>query len=208
VGFPARLLPTSLRARLALAFLALVSLILFVGAASYSINQQVRTRVAELRSSDLIDLRHVDLDQVGLEFEGFWNPSGSFVATDIEVLAGVTLTRLRGLIQAVDLDAHTFTVYGVPIHVTEDAELELDDEPLPMEVLHVGQRVEVSCEIQDGRWLAHRVYLKAVKSSEGLRYLAGVPERIRRVIGDEIIARGGFFTHTYVSPLAHCEPLS
>ncbi|NOT32064.1 MAG: PAS domain S-box protein [Planctomycetes bacterium] len=164
----ARLLPTSLRARLVLAFLALVSLILFVGLASYSINQQVRTQVAELRSSNLIDLRRADLANVVLEFEGFWNPRGSFVATDVEVLAASSRPRLRGPIQSVDAEHEVFTVYGVPIHVTERSESgDVDDEPVRVGELLAGQRVEVTCNVSaDGTWQAHKVYLKAVKDSD------------------------------------------
>ncbi len=167
----ARFLPTSLRARLALAFLALVSLILFVGLASYAIQRQVHRRVSELRSSDLIDLRRVDLDNVVLEFEGFWNPSGSFVAEDVEVLAGSARPRLRGALQGVDEARRTLTLYGVTIHVTEDSESgEVDDEPVSIEDLHVGQRVEVTCEVQpDGRWDLHKLYLKDVKDTDKIK---------------------------------------
>ncbi len=166
-----RLLPTSLRARLVLAFLALVSLILFVGLASYRINQQVRTQVSELRSSDLIDLRRVDLDNVVLEFEGSWNPSGSFVATDVEVLAGSPRPRLRGPIQALDLERGVFTVYGMPILVTDDSESgDVDDEPVDLEQLALGQRVEVTCEVRaDGTWEAHKVYLAEVKDTDKVK---------------------------------------
>ena len=48
---------------------------------------------------------------------------------------------------------------------------------------------------------------RAVQGLVRLRHLVLVPERIGRVVGDEIIARGGLFTHTYVCPLAHREPL-
>src|ERR1035437_1727384 len=47
------------------------------------------------------------------------------------------------------------------------------------------------------------------KATEGLmrlRYQVLVPERIRRVVGDEVIARCGFF-QAFVWPLAHREPL-
>ncbi|HEX6885610.1 MAG TPA: histidine kinase dimerization/phosphoacceptor domain -containing protein [Planctomycetota bacterium] len=168
--FLARLTPTSLRSRLLLAFLALVSLVLFVGLASYRINQQVRSRVAELRSDDFIDLRLVDLANVGLEFEGFWNPAGSFFATDVEVLPGRSRPRLRGEIQAVDEAARTFRVYGRTIHVDHDSELgDTDDEEVPMEALIPGQRVEVTCRIEDGRWLANKVYLTDVKASDKIK---------------------------------------
>lgn len=164
----ARLLPTSLRARLVLAFLALVSLILFVGLASYRINQQVRTQVSELRSSDLIDLRRVDIANVVLEFEGFWNPSGGFVATDVEVQAGSARPRLRGPVQSVDEEHAVFTVYGVPVHVTERSESgDVDDEPVRVGELAAGQRVEVTCNVrEDGTWEAHKVYLSAVKDTD------------------------------------------
>lgn len=166
----ARLTPTSLRSRLLLAFLALVSLVLFVGLASYRINQQVRSRVAELRSDDFTDLRLVDLANVGLEFEGFWNPSGSFLATDVEVLPGPSRPRLRGVIQALDEGARTFTVYGRTIHVDDDSELgDTDDEEVPMEVLIPGRRVEVTCKVEDGRWLANKVYLDDVKGSDKIK---------------------------------------
>jgi len=166
----ARLLPTSLRARLLLAFLALVSLVLFVGLASYRINQQVRSRVEELRSDDFLDLRHVDLANSGLEFEGYWNPAGSFLATDVEVLPGPTRPRLRGEIQAVDRERATFTVYGRTIHVDHDSELgDTDDEEVPMEALVPGNRVEVTCKLEDGRWLANKVYLTDVKTSDKIK---------------------------------------
>src|SRR5262249_23541967 len=120
---PARLFsPTSLRFRLVLAFLALVILVLFVGLASYSLNQDVRTQVSDLRPSSRIDLRRIDLSNVGLEFEGHWNPSGSFVATGIEVVPGIERPRLRGAIQRIDAAARTFTLYGIALHVTDSTE--------------------------------------------------------------------------------------
>ncbi len=154
-----------------LAFLALVSLILFVGLASYAINRQVHTQVSALRSSHLIDLRRVDLEHVVLEFEGFWNPRGSFVATDVEVMAGSPRPRLRGALQGVDAEHAVLTLYGVPIHVTEASESgDVDDEPVPIAGLRVGQRVEVTCEVQpDGRWDAHKVYLDKVKDTDKIR---------------------------------------
>lgn len=154
-----------------LAFLVLVSLILFVGVASYAIQRQVHRRVSELRSSDLIDLRRVDLEHVVLEFEGFWNPSGSFVADDIEVLAGSARPRLRGALQSIDEQQHTFTLYGVRLHVTEDSESgDVDDEPVSLEDLRVGQRVEVTCQVQpDGRWDVHKLYLADVKSTDKIK---------------------------------------
>jgi PAS domain S-box-containing protein len=165
-----RILPTSLRARLVLAFLALVSLILFVGLASYTINHEVRRQVADLRASDVIDLRNLDLESLGLEFEGYWNPNGSFIATDVEMLPGTVRPRLRGVIQVVDGERRTFTIYGVPIHLTEGSESgDVPDQRVRIEDLAVGRRVEVTCKVVDGRWEADEVYLQKVKGSDKVK---------------------------------------
>lgn len=161
---------TSLRARLLLAFLALVSLVLFVGIASYRINQQVRTRVAELRSSDVIDLRRVDFARVGLEFEGYWNPAGSFVATDVEVLPAPAQPNFRGEVQAVDPRAGTLTLYGQVLHLTEKSEsADVDDEPVPLASILPGQRAEVSGSFEGGRWLVNKVSLEKVKAKNRVK---------------------------------------
>lgn len=161
---------TSLRLRLILAFLAVVSLILFVGVASYTINQQVRTQVAELRSSDVFDLRSVDLQHVGLEIEGYWNPSGSFVATDVELVPGSSRPKLRGVIQGLDANERTITLYGVPIRILDDTESgDAEGEPVRLEELNPGQRVEVTCTVENGRWEASKVYLRNVKSSDKIK---------------------------------------
>src|ERR1035437_9889884 len=47
---------------------------------------------------------------------------------------------------------------------------------------------------------------RATEGLMSLRYQVLVPERIRRVVGDEVIARCGFF-QAFVWPLAHREPL-
>ncbi|MSR63597.1 MAG: PAS domain S-box protein [Planctomycetes bacterium] len=167
---PARFLPTSLRFRLALSFLGLVTLVLFVGVASYRINRQVHTQVDELRSSDVIDLRRQDLSTVGLEFEGFWNPNGSFVANDVEVLPAAARPSLRGSVKTVDSASRTFTLYGRTIEVTDDSESADDKgEPVPFEELAPGKRVEVTCKIVGERWIADRVYLKKVKNSDKVK---------------------------------------
>jgi PAS domain S-box-containing protein len=167
----ARLLPTSLRARLALAFLALVSLILFVGVASYAIHRQVHRRVSELRASDIVDLRRLDLAHTVLEFEGYWNPAGSFVATDVEVQAGSPRPRLRGALQAVDRGRKTLTLYGVELFVTDDSESgDEDDEPVELDDLAPGRRVEVTAEVRpDGRWDVHKLYLADVKDTDKIK---------------------------------------
>jgi len=171
--FLARLLPTSLRARLILAFGVLVALVLFVGLASYANHHQIHRRVAALRSSDLIDLRTVDLDNTGLEVEGYWNPGGSFVATDIELHPPNPRPRLRGLVQSVDAPSRTFVMYGVEIHVDEHTEVgEVDDERLDFDELAVGARAEARCKVRDGRWIATKVYLRDVKGKDKVEGIA------------------------------------
>jgi len=168
VSSPARLGPTSLRLRLLAAFLVLVALVLFVGVASFRINQDVRADVAELRASDVFDLGSVDLDSVGVEVEGYWNPGGSVVATDVKLEEASTRPRLRGAIQALDREAGTLTLYGRAIHVDEKTEDD-DDEPLELARLSVGQRVEASCLVEDGTWRARKIELRDVKSSDKLK---------------------------------------
>jgi len=167
---PLRLFPGSLRARLAFAFLALASLVLFVGGASLAINRRVHSRVVELRSSNVIDLRRVDLTTVGLEFEGFWNPAGSFVATDVEVLPPTDRPRLRGEIQGADPERRTITVFGRRILVPESCEWgDAPEEPVPIEELRPGHRVEVTCKVGAHGWEADKLYLRKVKSSDKVK---------------------------------------
>lgn len=197
-------LPTSLRARLALAFLVLVALVLFVGVASYRINGQIRARVSSLRSSHLIDLRNVDLQNVGLEFEGFWNPSGSFVATDVEILPGTARPRLRGAVEEVDPEAHTFTLYGQTLRVTKDTELDGAKGPFDFAALHAGRRIEVTCEVTDSGWEASKISLERVKASDKVKgtvssyELDGVPP-------DSIDMHG---LHVLVEPVTEAGPES
>jgi PAS domain S-box-containing protein len=156
--------------RLALAFLTLVSLVLFVGIASFRINKDLGTRVASLRSSHLIDLRRVDLSRVGLEFEGLWNPRVGFIATDIVVMPKAARPLMRGAIQAIDLEQRTLTLYGHVLYLTEKSESgDQKDEPISLQELRVGQRVEAICTIDAGRWEVSKVYQEKVKASDKVK---------------------------------------
>jgi len=159
----------SLRLRLALAFLAVVSLILVVGITSYSINRQVRGGVAELRSGDMIDLRRLDLSTVGLEIEGSWNEGGSFVAKDVEIVPALTRPRLRGAIQAIDLAAGTLRLYGLTIHFPDDVQSVEEGERVRLEELSVGQRIELTCSVEDGLWEAQKLQREGVKGSDKVK---------------------------------------
>ncbi|MFN0006447.1 MAG: histidine kinase dimerization/phosphoacceptor domain -containing protein [Planctomycetota bacterium] len=160
----------TLRLRLMLAFLALVSLILFVGVASLVANQKVRSHVDDLRSSRVLDLRRVDLQRVGLEVEGAWNPSGIFVASDIELTPRLLRPRLRGAIQSLDAAGRELVLYGVTIHVPEDVEtIDAEGGELRFESLVVGQRVEVTASVEDGRWEATKIRFRGVKTSDKVK---------------------------------------
>jgi len=162
--------PPSLRARLTLAFLALVSLILFVGAAAYLANNRVRSHVAGLRAGRVFDLRRIDLQAVGLEVEGYWSPSGSFIATDIELDSRLQRPRLRGRIQGVDAEERRIVLFGVPVHVPENVELVgSEGEKFRFEDLSAEQRVEVTCTIQEERWEATKIRLRDLKSSDKIK---------------------------------------
>jgi PAS domain S-box-containing protein len=163
------LLASSLRLRLILAFSVLVGLILAVGLTSFGINRAVTDQVADLRASDVFDLGSLDLDRVGLEIEGHWNPGGSFVAEDVEVIPAVTRPRLRGAIQALDPDRGVMTLYGLDVHVPEKVEVDGSKGRLDLETLRVGQRVEIVCEVGDGGWEAERIELQGVKDSDKIK---------------------------------------
>ncbi len=170
-------LGTSLRTRLILAFMALVSLILLIGLAALSINERMRDDVVELRAGIGSDLSQLPLASLGLEIKGLWDPSGTFIAREVEVHPGARRPKLRGTIQAVDDEAGTFTVYGRAIHVDEASDFQLpggpfaattskpaagrrakdadDDDGDPadlrgrdgMEHLVAGARTEVTCDV-------------------------------------------------------------
>jgi len=160
--------PTSLRLRLLAAFLVLVALVLFVGVASFRINQDVRADVAELRASDVFDLRTLDLDSIGVEVEGYWNPDGSVVATDVKIEETTLRPRLRGAIQAVDRAAGTITLYGRTIRIDEKTEDD-DEERLDLARLAPAMRIEVSCIVEDEVWRARKVELRDIKGSDKIK---------------------------------------
>ena len=81
----------SLRLRLILAFSALVSLVLFV------------------------DISGIDWKRLGVEFEGYWNSPGAFIATQVSEVPELKYPKLRGRIQSVAPDAKSFTMYGLSI---------------------------------------------------------------------------------------------
>jgi len=165
---------TSFRVRLILAFSILVGLVLFVGVVSYGINQQVRSNVDELRPSDRVDITGIDIERQGLEFEGYWNPAGAFIATQVTAEPEPLKPKLRGPIQDVSSKDKTFTMYGRTIHVTADTDGEDSPgggrpKPLDFAALERGVRAEVSCKVEDGRWIARQIQLNDIKSSNKVK---------------------------------------
>lgn len=156
-----------LRARLTIALGAMVLLILLVGVTSFVIHERMRDQVVDLGSSHGVDLREVDLDSVGLELEGFWDPAGSFVADDVVLVRALERPKLRGAVEAVDAARKTMTLYGVTIGVPDD--VERLDEGARVELLRPGQRVEVICEVEDGRWHAEKLRTEDVKASDKIK---------------------------------------
>lgn len=171
-----RLLATSLRLRLILAFAAVGSLMLGVGVSSWFMQRGIRTQVADLRMRTGIDLQTVDLEHVGLELEGYWDPAGSFFATDVEILPGPRRPKLRGPVQAVDSVRRTLTVYGVPIRLDDGTELQGSAgtesggaAQAALAALAPGDRVEVTCEIRRGAWVASKLQTENVKHSDKIK---------------------------------------
>ncbi len=153
----------SLKLRLSLSLLAIVSLLGVVVVTSYLTQRDMQREVAVLCARRQIDLRKVDLERDGLEIEGSWSPAGVFVASEVESFPGRRRPKLRGAIQAVDLDRNEVTLYGQAIVMP--AQLA----GLHSEQLVVGARVEATCDVQDGRWQARELEFANVKSSDKIK---------------------------------------
>ncbi len=159
----------SLRLRLILAFMAIVSLMLVIGVTSILLNHSVRKKWSDLGSSSGVDLRRIDLANYGLEFEGFWD-GDRFVAIDIEVVAGRRRPQLRGEIQAIDRVRQTIQVLGRTLLVSEKTDFENTDvDGSSFATLEVGQRIEVTCRVEDGVWSARDIETQDVKDSSKIK---------------------------------------
>lgn len=193
------MIASSLRFRLVLAFSVLVGLVLFVGIVSYSINEQVRQNVSDLQPTDGVDISGVDLRHSGLEFKGYWNPAGAFVATEMSEEPGRRQPSLRGRISAVDVEKKTFTMYGIEIRVTDGTDGDKDkngnDTLLDIRTLAPGMRAEVSCKIDEAthQWSADHVELRDVKNSDKVKGMVtvvdldGVAPEIVEIHGLQIV---------------------
>ena len=172
---PYFVIASSLRFRLTLAFSVLVSLVLFVGIVSYGVNEQVRAGVTRLQPSDGVDVSGIDLTRSGLEFEGYWNSAGAFIATQVSEMPETLRPKLRGRIQAIDPAARTMTMYGVRLLVTARTEGDPDrsgaETPFDFNRLATGHRAEVSCKIDEAthQWTATKIELRDVKPSDKVK---------------------------------------
>ncbi len=152
-----------------MAFLALVGLILLVGLAEVLVHDSVGEEVARLRRGAAYDLSTHDDQRVGLEIKGYWHPAGAFVAEDIEPKSPQE-PRLRGALQGVSVDPPMLRLYGIDVEVNEETENGDDeDRELDLASLKVGDRVEVKCEIRDGRWVASKLYTRNVNLSDKIK---------------------------------------
>ncbi len=159
----------SLRSKLILSFMAFASLLLLVGLTSLYLNRAVQADVADLRASQGVDFRHIDIGNVGLEIEGFWDPGGKFVAGDAQVIPVVRRPKLRGAIQDIDTSRRTITLYGVDISVGPETDFVGGQR---LEDLKLGQRVEVSSRVTEGRWAARKIKTDNVKASDKIKSMA------------------------------------
>ncbi len=165
-----------LRTQLTLAFLALAALVAGVGVTIAVSHGRIRRQLAALRPEDVVDLRRVDLERLGLEIQGHWDGEDTFVATDVELLPAISDPKLRGAVQAVDLEARTLTLYGLEIQVDEDTLFDGAAGPLDLAALSPGQRVEVGCEVDDGVWQAEKISLAGVKGSDKIKAMVTAAE--------------------------------
>ena len=147
----------------------MVGLILLVGLADYLVHDSVGEEVARLRRGAAYDLETHDDERVGLEIKGYWHPSGAFVAEDVEPKEPQD-PRLRGALQAVSVDPPRLVLYGVEVEVNEDTENgDEEGQPVDLAALAAGDRVEVKCEIEAGRWVATKLYTRDVNQSDKIK---------------------------------------
>lgn len=160
----------SLRTRLLLAFGAGPLLVLVVGIVAYQLNRDVEQRLDDLRVKPGVDLSDLEVSRHGLEIEGTWDEAGFFRGREVDLLPGTRRPKLRGPLQAVDAAARTLNLYGIEIAAREGTSFDGRDlRAGDFEELAVGQRVEVSAQVEAGRWLARKIKTSNVKTSDKVK---------------------------------------
>ncbi len=106
-----------------------------------------------------------------VEIKGFWDTTGVFVATDIEELPKPRRPKLRGEIQAINLEGKTIMMYGIRIKIDRDTQFQdTGEKKFSLEKLSPGQRVEISCKVDtNGQWEARKVKVKGIKKSNKVK---------------------------------------
>lgn len=158
----------SLRLKLFLAFMAIVSVMVGVGIFSFQNSWRIQKRVANLTSTTIAEFeRDMSLGQA-LEVEGAWQ-NGVFLSEEIERLSHPRRPKLRGAVDSVDPADSTFWIYGVPIKVDTRTKF-IDDPTLTLEQLHPGDRIEVSCGVyEDGSFWSRKIRTKNLKESNKIK---------------------------------------
>lgn len=110
--------------------------------------------------------------QVGvtLEIKGHVNKDGVFVATDLQELAKPRRPKLRGTVEAVDHKNKVIQIFGVQIDIRSETESgDASGGRFEFKTLKVGDRVEVSCRVKEGRWIAREIKRSTVKKSDKIK---------------------------------------
>lgn len=168
----------SLRLRLALVILAVVVPTSLANLLSNAIDRSIQGDVAELRQEGRKPLSAETTVGRALEIECVRDADGALVADEVVELARERRPKLRGRIEAVDVENGVITLFGVPVHVTAETD---DGDPAKGLAWKPGQRVEASCRVDaDGRWVARKLKSDEVKASDKLK---GVVTAARAVAG-------------------------
>ena len=105
-----------------------------------------------------------------IEVKGAMNGSGTFAATDIELLAEARRPKLRGAVERVDEAARAFAMFGLTIGVNDETEYEAEGGGrFSFDNIAVGQFIEVSCGVKEGRWTARKVTGGRVKAAPKIK---------------------------------------
>lgn len=108
-----------------------------------------------------------------VEIKGVWDDqAGVFVASDIEELPQERRPKLRGTLQAVDLEKKSITLYGLKIEIDDRTQfLDSGQEKFTIEDLKVGNWIEVTCNFdeEDGEWEARKIKVKDIKHSNKIK---------------------------------------
>jgi alginate production protein len=109
-----------------------------------------------------------------VEVKGYWDTSGVFIATDIEMLPKPRRPKMRGEIQDIDLDNGdpSITLYGTEIELYDKTEFtDTGKKNFSLKDLKEGQRVEVSCKVDadDGEWEARKIKVNGIKDSDKIK---------------------------------------